>query len=108
MGLTSVSLGHGYGPVLDAVREQLPKGVNFQRPAALERKMAQEFLLGKMEETFPIKICGIRVDQQNGSGWESPAAFIQMAKEWQERKGSNKIEVDKYVVAGNILKIVRR
>lgn len=44
MGLTSVSLGHGYKPVVDAVKEELENGVNFQRPAAIEREMAEVFL----------------------------------------------------------------
>lgn len=44
MGLTSVSLGHAYEPVLKAVREELENGVNFQRPAALEKEMAETFL----------------------------------------------------------------
>ncbi|KGO83048.1 hypothetical protein Q762_04705 [Flavobacterium cauense R2A-7] len=44
MGLTSVSLGHAYEPVLDAVRKELENGVNFQRPAALEKEMAETFL----------------------------------------------------------------
>jgi glutamate-1-semialdehyde aminotransferase len=44
MGLTSVSLGHAYEPVLDAVRAELEKGVNFQRPAKIEMEMAEAFL----------------------------------------------------------------
>ena len=44
MGLTSVSLGHAYEPVLKAVRNELENGVNFQRPAALEMEMAEIFL----------------------------------------------------------------
>ena len=44
MGLTSVSLGHAYEPVLQAVRQELEKGVNFQRPAAIELEMAEKFL----------------------------------------------------------------
>ncbi|MGH2667334.1 glutamate-1-semialdehyde 2,1-aminomutase [Flavobacterium sp.] len=44
MGLTSVSLGHAYEPILDAVRKELENGVNFQRPAALEKEMAETFL----------------------------------------------------------------
>lgn len=44
MGLTSVSLGHAYGKVVDAVKEELEKGVNFQRPSVLEREMAKRFL----------------------------------------------------------------
>ncbi|MBL6989682.1 MAG: glutamate-1-semialdehyde 2,1-aminomutase [Bacteriovoracaceae bacterium] len=44
MGLTSVSLGHAYEPVLQKVREEIEKGVNFQRPSYIEREMAKEFL----------------------------------------------------------------
>lgn len=44
MGLTSVSLGHAYEPVLDAVRVELEKGVNFQRPSVLEKVTAENFL----------------------------------------------------------------
>lgn len=44
MGLTSISLGHAYEPVLEAVRKELEKGVNFQRPAAIELEMAEKFL----------------------------------------------------------------
>ena len=44
MGLTSVSLGHAYEPVLQKVREELEKGVNFQRPSYIEAEMAERFL----------------------------------------------------------------
>jgi glutamate-1-semialdehyde 2,1-aminomutase len=44
MGLTSVSLGHAYEPVLKRVREELEKGVNFSRPSVIEREMAEKFL----------------------------------------------------------------
>lgn len=44
MGLTSVSLGHAYEPVLERVREQLLKGANFSRPSVIEREMAERFL----------------------------------------------------------------
>ena len=44
MGLTSVSLGHAYKPVLDAIKEELDKGVNFQRPSYIEKEMAETFL----------------------------------------------------------------
>ncbi|MES2330077.1 MAG: glutamate-1-semialdehyde 2,1-aminomutase [Bacteroidota bacterium] len=44
MGLTSVSLGHAYEPILDAVRKELENGVNFQRPSVLEMEMAEKFL----------------------------------------------------------------
>ena len=43
-GLTSVSLGHAYKPVLEAVTQELLKGVNFQRPSYIEKEMAETFL----------------------------------------------------------------
>ena len=44
MGLSSVSLGHAYRPILNAVKNEIDKGVNFQRPSYIERLMAKEFL----------------------------------------------------------------
>jgi glutamate-1-semialdehyde aminotransferase len=44
MGLTSVSLGHAYEPVLESVKEELDKGVNFQRPSYIELELAKKFL----------------------------------------------------------------
>ena len=44
MGLTSVSLGYAYSPVVDAIKEELDKGVNFQRPSYIEKEMAESFL----------------------------------------------------------------
>ncbi len=44
MGLTSVSLGHAYEPVLKQVTEELKKGVNFSRPSYIERELAEKFL----------------------------------------------------------------
>jgi glutamate-1-semialdehyde aminotransferase len=44
MGLTSVSLGHAYKPVTDAIINELNRGVNFQRPSILEMKTAEVFL----------------------------------------------------------------
>ena len=44
LGLSTVSLGHAYEPVLKRVKEELDKGANFQRPAVIEREMAEKFL----------------------------------------------------------------
>jgi glutamate-1-semialdehyde 2,1-aminomutase len=44
MGLTSVSIGHGYEPVVEAVCEAARKGVNFQRPAVIELDAARTLL----------------------------------------------------------------
>jgi len=44
MGLRSVTLGHAYPPVLDAVRAVLERGNNFSRPTELELAAAEDFL----------------------------------------------------------------
>ncbi len=44
MGLRSVTLGHGYRPVVDAVARTIADGVNFSRPTELELLAAQDFL----------------------------------------------------------------
>ena len=44
MGLTSVSIGHGYEPIVQAVCDAASKGTNFQRPAAIELDAAKLFL----------------------------------------------------------------
>lgn len=44
MGLTSVSLGHAYDAVVEAVKSELDNGVNFQRPSHLEKEIAEKFL----------------------------------------------------------------
>jgi glutamate-1-semialdehyde aminotransferase len=44
MGLTSVSLGHAFEPVLARVRAALELGVNFQRPSVLELETADRLL----------------------------------------------------------------
>jgi glutamate-1-semialdehyde 2,1-aminomutase len=44
MGLTSVSIGHGYEPVAHAVCGSAFQGTNFQRPAAIELEAARLFL----------------------------------------------------------------
>ncbi|WP_099042240.1 glutamate-1-semialdehyde 2,1-aminomutase [Mycobacterium neglectum] len=44
MGLRSVTLGHGYQPVVDAVSAAIAGGVNFSRPTELELAAAEDFL----------------------------------------------------------------
>ncbi len=44
MGLRSVTLGHGYRPVVDAVSAAIAGGVNFSRPTELELAAAEDFL----------------------------------------------------------------
>lgn len=43
-GLRSVTLGHAFPPVIDAVRDVLQYGSNFVRPGPLEVEMAERFL----------------------------------------------------------------
>ena len=43
-GLRSVTLGHGFEPVLAAVRRWLPAGVNFARPHRMEREAAERLV----------------------------------------------------------------
>ncbi len=77
MGLTSVSLGHAYEPVLEAVRAELLNGVNFQRPSVLEKEMAEKFL-----ELIPIheriKFC------KNGS--TATTAAVKLARAFTGRE----------------------
>jgi glutamate-1-semialdehyde 2,1-aminomutase len=44
MGLRSVTLGHGYQPVVDAVRNAAAEGVSFSRPSMWELRAAEDFL----------------------------------------------------------------
>ncbi|MEU0545052.1 glutamate-1-semialdehyde 2,1-aminomutase [Nocardia sp. NPDC005978] len=44
MGLRSVTLGHGYAPVVEAVARAVADGVSFSRPTELELLAAQDFL----------------------------------------------------------------
>jgi spore coat polysaccharide biosynthesis protein SpsF len=44
MGLSAVSIGHAFEPVLEAVRKELIKGSNFQCPAPIEWELAELFI----------------------------------------------------------------
>ncbi|MCC2658642.1 MAG: glutamate-semialdehyde -aminomutase [Panacagrimonas sp.] len=44
MGLRSVTLGHAFSPVVDAVRDALALGTNFSRPSPMELDCAETFL----------------------------------------------------------------
>jgi glutamate-1-semialdehyde 2,1-aminomutase len=44
MGLRSVTLGHGYEPVVAAVSEAITRGTSFSRPGVLELEAAETFL----------------------------------------------------------------
>ena len=44
MGLRSVTLGHGFPAVVEAVRSRIADGTNFVRPSAFELQVAEAFL----------------------------------------------------------------
>ncbi|WP_072803770.1 glutamate-1-semialdehyde 2,1-aminomutase [Rhodococcoides yunnanense] len=44
MGLRSVTLGHAFAPVVDAVADAARRGHNFSRPTLLEAEVAESFL----------------------------------------------------------------
>ncbi len=44
MGLSSVSLGHAFDPINDRVKQEIDRGVNFQRPSYIEMEAAESFL----------------------------------------------------------------
>ncbi|MBZ5634673.1 MAG: glutamate-1-semialdehyde 2,1-aminomutase [Acidobacteriia bacterium] len=44
MGLRTVTLGHGFEPVVTAAHRQMLQGTNFSRPAKIEVDYAEEFL----------------------------------------------------------------
>ena len=44
MGMRAVTLGHGYAPVVEAVRAAIGDGISFTRPTELELAAAEDFL----------------------------------------------------------------
>jgi len=44
MGIRSVTLGHGFAPIVQAAYKQMQDGVNFIRPSLIELEYAEEFL----------------------------------------------------------------
>lgn len=76
MALTSVSLGHAYAPVVEAVKKELEKGINFSRPAVLEKTMAETFL-GLVPMHDQIKFC------KNGS--TATTAAVKLARAFTNR-----------------------
>jgi len=44
MGLRSITLGHAYAPVNEAVYQQIRKGINFTRPSSIEVECAEKLL----------------------------------------------------------------
>lgn len=65
-GLRSVTLGHAFEPVLEAVRHQLELGVNFVRPATIELEAAEQ-LLAIVPGADMVKFCKDGSDATSGA-----------------------------------------
>lgn len=65
-GLRSVSLGHAFDPVTDAVRAQLEFGANFGRPSTIELECAEAFL-SIVEGADMVKFCKNGSDAVDGA-----------------------------------------
>jgi len=66
MGIRSVTLGHGFEPVINAAYEQMQQGVNFIRPSLIELEYAEEFL-DVMEGAEMVKFGKNGSDVVNGA-----------------------------------------
>ncbi|MCB0393248.1 MAG: glutamate-1-semialdehyde 2,1-aminomutase [Bdellovibrionales bacterium] len=76
MSLGSVLLGHAYEPVLEAVRNEIKKGVNFVRPSIIEGELAE-----LINETIP---CAEMVKfAKNGS--DAVTAAVKLARAYTGR-----------------------
>jgi glutamate-1-semialdehyde 2,1-aminomutase len=65
-GLRSVSLGHAFDPINDAVVAQIAKGANFGRPATIELECAEEFL-SIVDGADMVKFCKNGSDAVDGA-----------------------------------------
>ncbi|MDO9117215.1 MAG: glutamate-1-semialdehyde 2,1-aminomutase [Nitrospira sp.] len=77
MSLGTVILGHAYEPVLDAVRKELTRGVNFCRPSVIEGELA-ELLVEIIPSAEMVKF------GKNGS--DAVTAAVKLARAYTERK----------------------
>ncbi len=77
MGLASISLGHAYEPVLEVVREELTKGVNFQCPSPIEIELA---------EMFVKEVPGAEMVKFAKNGSTATTAAIKLARAYTGKK----------------------
>jgi glutamate-1-semialdehyde 2,1-aminomutase len=77
MSLGSVLLGHAYEPVLEAVRRELSRGVNFCRPSVIEGELA-ELLVDLIPSAEMVKF------GKNGS--DAVTAAVKLARAYTGRK----------------------
>jgi glutamate-1-semialdehyde 2,1-aminomutase len=66
MGLRTVTLGHAFGPVVEAARRQMLLGSNFVRPARIELECAEEFL-SVIDGAEMVKFCKDGSDATTGA-----------------------------------------
>ena len=66
MGLRAVGLGHGYAPVVEAVKRELANGCNFTRPAKIEVECADKFL-SLIDGADMVKFCKDGSDATSGA-----------------------------------------
>jgi glutamate-1-semialdehyde 2,1-aminomutase len=76
MGLRTVTLGHGYKPVVEAAYKQMLSGINFVRPAPIEIECAQK-LLGLISGGEMVKFA------KNGS--DVTTAAVKLARAFTKR-----------------------
>ena len=77
MSLGTVTLGHAYEPVLEAVRNEINKGVNFCRPSIIEGELA-ELLVDTIPSAEMVKLA------KNGS--DGVTAAVKLARACTGRK----------------------
>lgn len=77
MSLGTVILGHAYEPVLEAVRKELNRGVNFCRPSVIEGELA-ELLVDSIPSAEMVKF------GKNGS--DAVTAAVKLARAYTGRK----------------------
>jgi glutamate-1-semialdehyde 2,1-aminomutase len=70
MGLRSVTLGHAYEPVLDAIRKVLPDGLSFTRPTELELAAAEDF----------VRLTGADMVKFAKNGSDATTAAVRLAR----------------------------
>jgi glutamate-1-semialdehyde 2,1-aminomutase len=75
-GIRSVTLGHGFRPVVDAVARQLPLGTNFNRPTPLEIECAEQ-IVGQVHSAEMVKFA------KNGS--DVTTAAVRLARAFTGR-----------------------
>ena len=76
MGLRAVTLGHAYGPVVEAAQRQMLLGANFTRPSTIELESAEE-LLGLIRGAEMVKFA------KNGS--DVTTAAVKLARAYTGR-----------------------